>query len=151
MAFVFNIAKGRVAELAALNGGANDALIVVLLQTGEQSNALLQDHHTLAAVLAGGTGNVEASFGGYSRKTLTGVTVTVDDTSNHVDVDANDPDWNPTSSQSLGKLLICYDPDTTTGTDATIVPLIGDDFVVTTPDTGILSYQVASGGFFRAS
>lgn len=149
MAFVFNIAKGRVAELAALNG-ANDAFIVVLLQTGCQSDATLQDYNTLADVLAG-AGNTEATFGGYSRKTLANVLATVDTSANHVDVDATDPSWNPTSSQALAKLLICYDGDTTSGTDTNIVPLIGDDFVVTTPSTGSLSYQIASGGFFRAS
>lgn len=148
-AFVFNIAKGRVAELARLTG-ANDAFVAVLLRTGCESEATLQDYDSLSALLAG-AGNVEASFTGYSRKTLAGVAATVDDSGNRVDVDATDPDWNPTSSEALAKILICYDADTTSGTDADIIPLVGDDFVVTTPDTGLLSYQIASGGFYRAS
>jgi hypothetical protein len=147
--FVFNIAKGRVAELAALSG-SNDAFLAILLKSsGLETDSTLQDYDTLAAILAGT--NDEADFSGYSRATLTGVTVTVDDTNNRVDIDCDDPSWSPSAAQALGKLLICYDADTTTGTDANIVPLIGDDFVVTTPTTGQVTYQVASGGFFRAS
>lgn len=147
--FVFNIAKGRVAELANLSA-ANDAFIAVLLKSsGLESDDTLKDYDTLAAILA--AANDEADFAGYSRATLSGVTVTVNDTNDRVDVDCDDPSWSPTAAQSLGKIVICYDPDTTTGTDSSIVPLIGDDFSVTTPTSGSVSYQVASGGFFRAS
>lgn len=146
--FVFNIAKGRVAELANLSA-ANDAFVAVLLKSaGLEADAVLEDYDTLAAILA--ASNDEADFAGYARQTLTGVTVTVNDTNNRVDVDCDDPQWSPTAAQTLGKVLICYDPDTTTGTDGSIVPLIGDDFSVSVPSTGTVTYQVASGGFFRA-
>lgn len=146
MAIIFNQAKGRLARYADLPG-TNDALIAVLFSTA-QAEATLQDYDTLTDVKAS---NSEATFTGYSRQTLTGVTVTVDDTGNAVSVDCDDPQWSPTSAQSLTKILICYDPDTTGGTDADIIPLFADDFVVTTPTSGTVTYNVASGGFYTAS
>jgi hypothetical protein len=146
MAIIFNQAKGRLARYADLPN-ANDALIAVLFSTA-QAEGTLQDYDTLTAVKAS---NTEATFTGYSRQTLTGVTVTVDDTGNTVSVDCNDPQWSPTSAQSLTKILICYDPDTTGGTDTDIIPLFADDFVVTTPTSGTVTYNVASGGFYTAS
>ncbi|RMF51898.1 MAG: hypothetical protein D6746_17195, partial [Bacteroidetes bacterium] len=101
--------------------------------------------------LLAATGNTEATFTGYSRQTLTGVTVTVDTVNNRVDVDCADPSWSPTSAESLVKIIFCYDPDTNTGTDADLVPLFHDDFVVTTPTSGTVTYQVAAGGWGRAT
>src|SRR5262245_53744071 len=110
---VFNIAKGKVARYADLPD-ANDALIVVLLKTsGIESDATLQDHDTLSALLA--AANDEADFTGYSRKTLASVTVTPDDTNNRQDVDAADPSAYTNSggsSQAVSKALICWDGDT---------------------------------------
>lgn len=148
-AIVFNIAKGKVAQYAVLPN-ANDALIAVLLKSsGLESDGTLQDYDTLSAILA--AANDEATFAGYSRQTLASVTVTPDDTNNRQDVDAADPSWSPTAAEALGKIVICYDPDTTGGTDADLVPLTADDFAITMPTAGTVTYQVASGGFFRAS
>lgn len=149
---VFNIAKGRVAELAAL-GAANDALILVLLKTaGLESDATLIDYDTLGAILA--AANDEADFTGYARATLGSVTVTVDDTNNRVDVDAADPAAYTNSggsAQAVSKAIICYDNDTTGGTDANLVPLVGLDCVVTF-DVGVATtLSFASAGFFRAA
>ena len=145
--FVPNIAKGRVAYYATLPA-ANDALVAVLFSAA-QADATMRDHDTLAAVKA--AANTEATFTGYSRQTLTGVTVTVDDTGETVSVDCNDPSWSPTAAQALVKIVFCYDPDTTTGTDADLVPLFADDFVLTTPTSGTVSYSVNAAGFFGAS
>jgi hypothetical protein len=93
----------------------------------------------------------EATFTGYARVTATGVTVTVDDTNNRVDVDVADPSWNPTTAEALTRILLCYDPDTTGGTDADLVPVFVDDFALTTATNGTLSYIVAASGFGRAS
>lgn len=148
-AIVPNIAKGKVAQYAALPN-ANDALIAVLLKSaGLVSDATLLDYASLSALLAGASD--EADFAGYARQTLTGVTVTPDNTNDRVDVDANDVSFSPTAAQALGKIVFCYDPDTTTGTDADLIPLFADDFVLTTPTSGTVSYQVAAAGFFRAS
>jgi hypothetical protein len=149
---VFNIAKGRVAELAAL-GAANDALILVLIKTtGIEADATLQDYDTLAAILA--AANDEADFTGYARRTLTGTTVTPDDTNNRQDVDSADPAaWTNTggASQAVSAAIICYDNDTTGGTDANLVPLVKLDYVVTF-DVGVATtLQFNAAGWFRAS
>lgn len=148
MAIIFNQAKGRLARYADLPGAA-DALIAVLFSATE-AEAVLQDYDTLDAIKAV-PGNTEATFAGYSRITLTGVTVAIDDVTDAVTVDCDDPQWAPTSAEGLTKILFCYDADTATGTDVDIIPLFADDFVVTTPTSGTVTYNVASGGFYTAS
>lgn len=145
--FVFNIAKGKAAYYSTLPA-TNDGLIVVLLKTAA-ADATMKDFDTLSAVLAGGS--VEADFASYARKSLTSATVTVDDTNDRVDVDIADQTWTAaTTGQTLAKLLVCYDPDTTTGTDTTVIPLTAHDFAVTTDGTDLIA-QVAAAGFYRAS
>lgn len=146
-----NIAKGKVARYAELPL-ANDALIWVLLKSaGLVSDAVLRDLDTLSDILAGASD--EATFTGYARVIhSSGITVTVDDTNDRMDVDDTvDPTWSPTSAEALGKILCCYDADTTAGTDADLIPLFADDYVLTTPTSGTTSYTVATGGFYRAS
>jgi hypothetical protein len=53
-------------------------------------------------------------------------------------------------NNSLGKLLVCYDDDTTAGTDANIIPWTYHDFVVTTDGTD-LTAQINTAGLFRAA
>ena len=146
-ALVFNIAKGRLAYLATLPA-ANDGLVALLL-TAAQADASLRDHATVAAMLAGG--NTEATFTGYSRKALGGVTVTVDNVGDTVTVDCTDPVWNPTAAQALVRLVIAYDDDIAAGTDTSLIPLFADDFALTTPASGTVTYVVATGGFYQAS
>lgn len=145
-ATVFNIAKGALAHYARL-GAANDALIAIPLETsGIESDSVLQDYDTVAALLAGAT-NEQTTMG---RKTLTGVTVTVDDTNNRVDVDAADITWAAATGNAVSRVLICYDDDTTGGSDSNLIPLFLDDMVAT-PSGGDITYQVNASGFFRAS
>lgn len=142
-----NIAKGRLAYYATLPA-ANDALVWVLF-SGTETDDNLRDADTLSAIIALAVD--EATFTGYSRQTATGVTVTVDDTNNRVDLDAADPSWSPTSAQALTRIALCYDPDTTGGTDADLIPLLIDDFALTTATSGTLGYTVAAAGFARAA
>lgn len=143
---ISNIAKGRIASLAALPA-ANDALIIVVLESaGLVSDATMIDYATLADILAGAS-NEQTTMG---RKTATGVTVTVDLVNDRVDIDMNDPVWLAAAGNAVGALVVCYDPDTTGGTDADLVPMSKHDFVVT-PNTGDITGQVALGGFERAS
>lgn len=143
---IFNVAKGRIASYASLTA-ANDALIVVVLESaGLVSDAVMIDYDTLAAVLAGPS-NEQTTMG---RKTATGVTVTVDDVNDRVDIDMSDITWTGATGNAVGALVICYDPDTTGGTDADLIPLSKHDFVVT-PNGGDIIAQVAVGGFQRAS
>jgi hypothetical protein len=68
-------------------------------------------------------------------------------------VDIADQTWaaaGGAANNTLAKLLVCYDPDTTGGTDSTVVPLTAHDFVTTTDGTDLIA-QIAAAGFFRAS
>lgn len=127
--FVFNQAKGRFAYYATLPAATDGLVVVVLEATGLEADATLKDYDTLAALLAG-TSNEQTVMG---RKASTGVVVTVDDTLNLVDVDQDDILWAAATGNATGALLVCYDPDTTGGTDADIIPLTKHDFTVT-PD-----------------
>ena len=62
-----------------------------------------------------------------------------------------DPSWSPTNAEALTRIALVYDNDTTGGTDANIVPLFIDDFALTTPTSGTITYQVATGGCISAS
>ncbi len=147
----FNVALGKVKYYTELPA-TNDALIIVLLvSAGLQADATLRDHDDLSALLA--ATNDEATFTNYARKSLTTATVTVDDTNNWVDIDITDQVWTNAggaTNNTLGKLLVCYDPDTTTGTDTTVVPLTFHDFSVST-DGSSLTAEIAALGFFRAA
>lgn len=147
---VFNIAKGRAAYYGSQVGVGNAALILVLLRVAEADDTL-NNHDTLAAVLAGS--NTEADFTNYARKTISAATVTVDDTANDVKVDFADQTWvdaGGAANNTLVKALVCYDPDTTSGTDANIIPLTHHDFSVTTDGNDLVA-QVHADGFFGAS
>lgn len=148
---VFNVAKARVKAYAELPL-ANDALIIVLLKAA-QADATLVDHATLGALL-GTAGNTQADATNYARKTIsTGVTITVDNTNDRVDIDIPDQTWTALGgalNNSIVKLLVCYDNDTTAGTDTDIIPLTAHDFVVTTDGSDVTA-SIAAAGFFRGT
>ncbi|WP_405960595.1 hypothetical protein OG235_24690 [Streptomyces sp. NBC_00024] len=127
--FVFNTALGRTGYLAGLPA-ANDALVAVpLAAAGLEADSVLRDKDTLADLLSGTT-NEQTDLG---RQTLTGVTATVDDTNDRLAVDCADITWPDTTGAAIAAIVICYDPDTTTGTDADLIPLFKFD-VPMTPD-----------------
>jgi hypothetical protein len=141
---VFNQALGRVSYYASLPA-ANDALVLVPLEaTGLVADSTMRDYDTLADLLAGAS-NEQTTAG---RKTLGTVAVTVNDTSDRVEADAADVTWTAPTGNAVGAVVICYDPDTTTGTDADLIPLTKHD-VTWTPDGNNFTLTVAD--FFRAS
>ena len=89
-------------------------------------------------------------FTGYSRQTLAGISVTVDDTNDRVDVDCTNPQWSPGSAQAVTRIVFCYKP-TSGSADSAIIPIFCDDFPLTTATSGTLTYDTASGGFARAA
>ncbi len=149
--FVFNRALGEVKTLAALPA-TNDALIVVLLvASGLQADDTLRDYDDLAALLA--AANDEATFSGYARLTRTsGIVPTVDDTNNRLDIDiTTDFTWAAAGAgNTIAKLLVCYDPDTTAGTDSSIIPLTAHSYDEITSGSDITA-TVATAGFYRAA
>jgi len=154
--FTYNRSLGRVVEFCErvnANDPANSALIVMVLATaGIESDAVLKDKDDFAALLAGTTN--EVANGGYARKTIDqtgGIVVTYDDTNDRVDVDIPDQTWTAVAAgDGWSDIVIGYDNDTTTGTDANILPSTQHDFVVT-PDGSDITVQIAAAGFFRAS
>lgn len=155
--FVFNIAKGRVVEYynrVEGNDPANSALIIVVLATtGLETDAVLKDKDDLAAVVAGTTNEVTNT--NYARKVLTDADLAAlpapDDTNDRYDVDLPDQTWTGVAAgDGWSKFLVCYDSDTTAGTDANIIPLTSHDFAVT-PDGSDITAQIAAAGFFRAA
>lgn len=153
---VFNIAKGRVAEFHERvnnNDPSTSALVVVLLaSTGLEADATLKDYDTLSAILA--AANDEATNTGYARKVLTDTdiaAITTNDTSDRNEADIADQTWTSVSNDGtggIGKLLICYDGVTGSGTDADIIPLTYHDFTVT-PNGGNIVASISD--YFRAS
>lgn len=153
---VFNIAKGRVAELynrVDSNDPANSALIIVAINAGAATDATIKDYDTLSALLADAD-VAEVTNSGYARKVLTDTDLAAfapDDTNDRVDLDIGDQTWAAVAAAGgvWTDLVICYDSDTTAGTDANIIPLTLHDFAVT-PDGSDIVAQVAVAGFFRA-
>jgi hypothetical protein len=150
--FVFNIAKGAVAQLCAnVDGGspANSRLIMIPFSSTDTDDAV-RDCDTVAAVEAL-SATAEITANGWNRKTLAAadVTITIDDTNNRVDIDITDQNWTPTAT-AVTDLLIAYDADNTSGTDANLIPLTWHDFAIT-PDGSQVTAQIDTAGFFRAS
>ena len=150
--FVYNIAAGRVVELynrVKSNDPVNSALVLVPLETvGLETDAVLKDKDDLAAVLSGAT-NEQITMG---RKTLTDADLAAlpapDDTNDRYDVSLPQVTWTGATGNAISKILVCYDSDTTSGTDANILPLCQFDAAVTPDGTDLV---LTSGVFFRAT
>jgi len=153
--FLYNRGLGRGTEWAErvnANDPTNSALIIdVLATSGIESDATLKDKDDFAAIVSGTTNFVTQPS---IRKTLdntSSITVTYDDSGDKVDVDFPDQTWTAVGAgDGWNDIVIGYDSDTTTGTDANILPHTQHDFVVT-PDGSDITAQVATAGYFSAS
>ena len=152
--FVYNVAKGSVAgyyQRVKSNDPANSALIIVPVDVGATTDATLRDFATLAAVLGGGA--TERTTGGWARKILDDTVLAafaVDNVNDRVDLDIPDQTWTAVTAGTTTDLIICYDNDTTGGTDANLIPLVQLDFAIT-PDGSDIIAQINAAGFYRAS
>lgn len=149
--FVFNIAKGRVAEYAnrvKQNDPATARLVIIPLEAaGLETQVQLEDSDSITQVLDGTT-NEQTAMG---RKYLTdaeAIVLTEDEANNRMDVDIPDITWTAATGSALGALVIGYDPNSSA--DSAIIPLTHHTFAVT-PDGSDVVAQVATAGFFRAS
>jgi hypothetical protein len=134
MALVFNVALGKVAYYTSLPL-TNDALVIVpLAASGLVSDAVMRDYADLQTLLAGTT-DEQSTMG---RKTLTGVTGTVDNTNDRFAGDAGDVTWTAATGAAVAAFVICYDPDTTTGTDADLIPLTKHELSLTPDGTNFV-------------
>lgn len=125
---VANIAKGRGVELynnVDTASPANSAFIQLVLATGGDPLATLQDYNTVADVLAGPSN--EVTNVGYARKTITGGTLSAwapDDSINRILLTFPTQTYATISAGDVWDIVVlAYDPDTTAGTDSTLVPI----------------------------
>lgn len=137
--FSFNVALGREVEF---HNRVNDSdptnavfVLVVLSTTALDVDATLKDYDTLAAILAV---NDEVDNTGYARKIIddTGVAAyTVDDDDDSITLPLADQTFTTISAgDAWRKALLCYDSDSTGGTDTNIIPVKAFDVI--DPDTG---------------
>ena len=148
----FNIAKGRVVELynrVKANDPANSALILVPIETtGLEADAVLIDKDDLAALLVGTT-NEQTTMG---SKTLTDADLAAlpapDDTNDRFSLNLPTTIYVAATGNPISKFAVCYDSDTTTGTDANILVLTMFDFAQTPNGSDI---QLTGAEFYRAS
>lgn len=148
---VFNIGKGRVVEYyyrVKNNDPTNSALIIVPIETsGLETDAVLIDKDSLSDLIAGTT-NEQTTMG---RKTLTDADLAAlpapDDVNDRYDIALPTITWSAATGNPISKVAVCYDPDTTGGTDSDIIPLTMFDAVFTPDGSDI---QLTGGTFFRA-
>lgn len=126
---------------------ANSAIILIPIETADlPSDATLRDLDTLADILA--AANEQTTMG---RKTLTQADiapVTIDDANDRAEAALPAVTWTGASGNPIAKMLVCYDPDTTSGDDSNIVPLTMFDCVLS-PDGN--DFILSAGSYFRAS
>lgn len=150
----FNVSLGREVEfyLRVLNNdpATSGLVLVVLTHTGLETDAVLRLYDTLAALLVN---NDEVQNVGYARIVLTDVDldpVTEDLDNNRSILPLDDQTFATISAgDTWSKLVVCYDPDTTGGTDTTLIPFAavdlrdqfgqvgvpnGNDIIVSFPD-----------------
>lgn len=147
---VGNIAKGRIVEFAIrinANDPANSVLVLDLLATtGLEADSVLLDKDDFTALVSGATNFATGT--GWARKTISdsgGITVTVDDTNDRTDVDIPDQTWTAVAlaADSVSRLAVGYDSDSTGGTDTNIVYVSTHDFIIV-PDGSDVVAQITN-------
>jgi len=143
--FQFNQVKGKIRTLAELAGATDAVLVVPLEATGLETDATLKDYDDLATLIAG-TSNEQTTMG---RKTITAFTIAVDGTNDWVTITLVAPfTWTAPTGNPIAKLLFCHDSDTTTGTDANVVPMLAYSFDAT-PDGIDIQINADANGLIR--
>ena len=142
---VFNTAKGRAIELIQNN---TDSLQIVLLKENE-AEADLIDHQSLDAVL-GASGNTEADFNNYSRKTGLSETITFDTTNEKQVLDVPDVTWDSAGGNTSNDLTKAILAVQTGADDTTLIPIAHYDFPVRT-DGSDLTLKINSDGAYEAT
>ena len=133
--FQFNVSLGREVELY---NRVNDSdptnaafIMLALAYTGMESNDTLRAYDTVAAILA--ASNNEVTNTGYARKTITDADIapyTVDDTNNLILLTLPVQTYTTIAAgDTWGKIIVAFDPDTTGGTDSTLVPISGHEAI----------------------
>ena len=137
--FVFNVAKGRGIEfwkrVDAGDPGTSRLILVLLKDTGLETDAILKDYDNLSALLT--AANTECDFTNYTRIVYTAADLadpTLDDTNDRHDgvlptksiVSAGGA-----TNNTISKAVLCYAPDSG-GADTTFIPIAAFDANTTT-------------------
>lgn len=150
--FVYNVAKGRVAEFynrVQSNDPGTSTLTLVVIDTSE-TDATLKDLANLSLIL-GNASTAEVTNTNYARIDLADTdlsALTIDYANDRVDLDFADQTWSTIlAGDAWTDLVICYNP--TAGADTTLIPLTHHDFILT-PDGSDITAQLNVDGFYRA-
>lgn len=110
----------------------------------------MKDYDDLAALLAGASNEQTAQ----ARKVLTDADLAAvpapDDTNNRLDLDLPDVTYTALTGNAISAFVVCFDPDTTAGTDSSIIPLTAHAVAVT-PDGNDVVLQINTAGFWRSA
>ena len=143
----FNIAKGKVGTYFTnvdTTSPANSAIIVVPLEaSGLVADGTLVDYDDLAAVIAGAS-NEQSTMG---RKNLVAADITVPSTTPTTASTSpmSSITWTAATGNACGKLIFCYDADTTGGADSAVIPLLAYSFDATPDGSDIVVNDHANG------
>lgn len=150
---VFNIAKGRVAELynrVKLADPSAARLYIIPVDRGAATDATLRDVDDFAAAVTAGL--TERTTGGWGRKTLAPTdlaALAADDVNDRMATDVADQTWTAVTGATLTvtDLVFAYS-SVASPTNAQLVPLTIHAFAIT-PDGSDVVAQISD--FFRAA
>jgi hypothetical protein len=149
--YALNIGKGRSVELQNRiknNEPTNAAFVLVPLKVTD-TEANRQDDANLEVFLAA---TPDEQTEGWARKVLDDTliaAIAVDNVNNRFAGTVPETKWTaPTAGKNVVALGVCYDSDTTSGTDANILVLTVHDFAVTADGNDV---YLNAGDFIRAS
>jgi len=129
---------------------ANAAFVLVLIETtGIEADDTFRDYDDLAALLA--AANNEQT--NQARKVLTDADLAAvpapNDGTNVQDLDFPDVTYTALAGNAVGKVLVCFRPDTGSA-DSAIIPLFAQA-VTLTPDGNDVVYTPNAAGVWRSS
>lgn len=150
--FVYNLSKGRVAELTnrvKVGDPAASRLYAIPVDVAAVSDATLKDLDDFAAIITAGV--TERNANNWNRKTLAAAdltALTVDDVNDRMPADTIDLLWTPgPTSGAVTDIIYCY-ASVGSPTNAQLIPLTQHDFAIT-PDGSDVQATVAD--YYRAT
>lgn len=150
--FVFNLSKGRVAELVnrvKVGDPAASRIYAIPVDVAAVTDATLKDLDDFAAIITAGV--TERNANNWNRKTLAAAdltAMTVDDVNDRMPADSIDLLWTPgPTAGAVTDIIYCY-ASVVTPTNAQLLPLTQHDFAIT-PDGSDVQATVSD--FYRAS
>lgn len=151
--FVYNIAKGRVAEFhnRVQSNDPGTAVLTLVVVNSTTPDATLKDLANLSLIL-GEALTAEVTNTNYARIDLGDTDLAAlspNYANDSMDLDFADQTWATIlAGDNWTDLIICYNP--TGGADTTLIPLTHYDFILT-PDGSDLTAKLHADGYYRAS